>query len=156
MSTNFYWISKEAVQDSIQVHIGKRSAAGSYCFDCGTTLYDGGTVSIHTGDNNEVYGRWLGACPSCSKKASDTHSSKSNSIDTINNLSPFSSKSGISMSNSFTWTLLKHKWTILEMVKTNSSEKVIVNEYGEFFSAKEFFDELDACPIEHQLPVPFS
>lgn len=156
MSTNFYWISKETDQDSIQNHIGKRSAAGSYCFDCGTTLYEGGTDSIHTGENNKVLGGWLEACPSCGKKASDNYSSKSNSIETVNNLSPFSSKRGISMCNSFTWTLLKHKWTILKLVKTNPSEKVIVNEYGVFFNAKEFLEELDACPIEHQLPVPFS
>lgn len=42
------------------------------------------------------------------------------------------------------------------MAKTNPSEKVIANEYGETFSAEEFLDELDVSPIEHQLPVNFS
>ena len=53
MGTNFYWIvtGTAAVpsdvkvpieEDSPEVHIGKRSAAGPYCWDCGVTLCEGG------------------------------------------------------------------------------------------------------------------
>ena len=59
MSTNFYWIK---TPDLLPNHIGKRSAAGLYCYDCGTTLNWYGTTHVHDGGWH-----WHKQCPYCGK-----------------------------------------------------------------------------------------
>ena len=141
MGTNFYW--KKPIQDKeydwdlygdIQVHIGKRSAAGAYCNDCGTTLCEDGTRDVHSSKKQtsafDTRG-WFNECPGCGIPRSE-----------------------LKGCTSFTWTLMKHKWNLVELL--DSDEKVVVNEYDEEFTAKEFLDELSSVRIEFQAPYQFS
>ena len=55
MSTNFYLHTKGE-----EIHIGKRSAAGLYCYKCHTTTCEGGDKAIHTGRSP-----FSKTCPKC-------------------------------------------------------------------------------------------
>ena len=88
MGTNFYWHvdlgqlpTGEAVRidrDDPNVHIGKRSAAGMYCWDCDVTLCKEGKDGVHKGsDIGFSHGidayleaskrRWHECCPNCGR-----------------------------------------------------------------------------------------
>lgn len=59
MSTNFYFRGHRHDGDP-NVHVGKRSAAGHYCWDCHVTLRKGLECRIREGEFN-----WHRACPRC-------------------------------------------------------------------------------------------
>ena len=71
MGTNFYWKKlppelEELVNDKnkdIIMHIGKRSGAGDYCYDCGTTFCEYGDRGVH-----KTLGNWYDKCPICGKE----------------------------------------------------------------------------------------
>ena len=152
MGTNFYWkqLPKELKQYEklikIQIkdkdmnplyHIGKRSGAGKYCMDCGTTFCIHGTTRIHYNDNpyelfSDAYEEaqkyyWYDKCPICGKEGTYICT--------------------------FTWTFMKQK-QLIEQLSLNPktlSKKLIVNEYEEEFTPTEFlWDELGNCPVEYQ------
>lgn len=162
MGTNFYWKKlpdwfKEnakdptADQDSIFMHIGKRSAAGHYCHKCGTTMHRYGTQEIHGHYNPdpsilfrglqdreheqmyiEQYEReesnyWYKTCPCCGSEPEYI--------------------------TSFHWTLMIHKKIIQEYI--NDPTKMIVDEYDDEFTCKEFMDSC-ATPVEYQSASEFS
>lgn len=162
MGTNFYWkkLPKELKQYEKLVqtqtkdkdmylyqelmnplwHIGKRSGAGKYCMNCGTTFCIHGTTRIHYNDNpyelfSDAYEQaqkyyWYDKCPICGKEGTYICT--------------------------FTWTFMKQKEIIrklyAEEVKGRLKEtKLIVNEYDEEFTPKEFWEEeLKNCPVEYQ------
>lgn len=152
MGTNFYWkkLPKELQQYEKLVktqtkdkdmnplyHIGKRSGAGHYCMDCGTTFCIHGTTRIHYNDNpyelfSDEYDKaqkyyWYDKCPICGKEGTYICT--------------------------FTWTFMKQK-QIIEQLSLNPNtlyKKLIVNEYDEEFTPTEFlWDELGNCPVEYQ------
>lgn len=55
MGCNFYTLKDE--------HIGKRSAAGLYCWDCGITLCKDREAGNHLSES-----KWFEACHKCGKK----------------------------------------------------------------------------------------
>lgn len=57
--------------------------------------------------------------------------------------------------DAFTWTLMKHLWTIRELADIGVDEPVVVDECGRTYTPKEFLEIVDACPIQFQLPVEF-
>lgn len=59
MGTNFY-LNKE--------HVGKRSAAGLYCWDCRLTLCRSGESMVHFGGNRDFFL----SCPKCGVKPKTT------------------------------------------------------------------------------------
>src|SRR5437879_5718682 len=73
MGTNFYWRTAATLlptgedvpedSDDPRIHIGKRSAAGPYCWDCDQTLCKDGIDGIHQGKSG-----WYPACPRCGKE----------------------------------------------------------------------------------------
>lgn len=98
MGTNFYWKEipeelkkyKDTVYDEdILKHIGKRSGAGRYCYDCGTTLNKYGSDCVHSTE----YDYWYDKCPICGKEI----------------------KSNIC---SFTWTFLLQKEIVLSKINS--------------------------------------
>ena len=143
MGTNFYWIEKQKWMEKFEKnskidfdddmnifkHIGKRSAAGFYCKSCGATLCEYGTRHVHDTYITMPYGekeiRFHDVCPVCN--------SDKNLIGAC----------------SFTWTFMKHKRELEKLAKKNSDEKVVQDEYGEQFTAKEFLEEVDVS-IEFQ------
>ncbi len=67
VSTNYYAHPRPSEEDDPwgeAGHIGKRNAAGRYCWSCRRTLCAGGESAIHTG-----YGTWLDKCSGCGAPA---------------------------------------------------------------------------------------
>jgi hypothetical protein len=182
MGTNYYWKKDTMIQENMvlgfvgneyeedkdrehcSVHIGKRSAAGLYCFDCGATLCRHGTFDVHSGR-----AEWHEDCPSCGKKREEESSGGTGMRELGFNKEPFEFKKGVKTCSSFCWTLMKHKWKIEELsdkenpcydgiitIPDNQRTKVIVNEYGDEFTASEFMALLQECPIEYQDAEEFS
>lgn len=138
MGTNFYWreVPKEFERykanvekyigaiddnpDNVLLHIGKRSAAGLYCRDCGITLNKHGTGYVHNCDYADW---WYKRCPICGRE-------------------------GVPVS-SFCWTFMKHKWLIEALADEGWTKKLIVDEYGDSYSPIEFLQEINT-PIEFQ------
>ena len=130
MGTNFYWkrIPKEFERykanvenyigdcddtHNVLLHIGKRSAAGLYCHDCGTTLNKYGTGYVHNCD----YSEWYKRCPICGRE-------------------------GVPVS-SFCWTFLGQKWLIVTLAMEGNTEKIIVDEYGKEYTPQEFLNAVN-------------
>ena len=56
---------------------------------------------------------------------------------------------GVSLCCSFTWTKMSHKTNLQRAI--NSPDKVVIDEYGKTYTAREFFEnELDTVVVEHQ------
>ena len=148
MGTNFYWLKKQPWMEEFDTfdeeefnsdnegyifkHIGKRSGMGPYCEKCGASLCKMGSRYAH---NMEVDGlpiRWEEVCPVCHKE---------DNIKTV---------------CSFTWTFMRHKQEIEKLIKNGyGDKKLIENEYGERFTAREFLDELKNVRMESQDAVVF-
>ncbi len=115
-------------QEEYKRHIGKRSSAGPYCWDCGKTLCKGGEGSIHTGSLSSYGSGWWKICPSCGKEPSKNSNSISNCC-------------------SFTWAENPEKFFFKSKVYVKE-DKLIVDEYDREFTCQEFIDMLDSeCPI---------
>jgi len=130
MGTNFY-IKGHNDDDNPKYHIGKRSAAGMYCYDCGVTLCKGGESKVHSGTDE-----WYDACPKCGKKPekeSLNHSAVGKELG-FNNLSEI--KIGVKSCCSFTWA------------RDIGKIKHIVDEYGREYSLEEFKKVIAECPIQ--------
>lgn len=63
MGCNFYIYNPETKELK---HIGKRSAAGRYCWDCGVTLCIDGEYYVHYSDH-----AWYDYCPKCGRTKDD-------------------------------------------------------------------------------------
>jgi hypothetical protein len=127
MGTNFYDASNE--------HIGKRSAAGMWCWDCSATLCIGGTSSVHSG-----HGNWLSACPKCgATKIDETLDDSAVGRELGFNEAPPASKTGVRSCSSFTWAM--HPSMI------SGASVFVKDEYGRAYTAEEFKNVLDECPI---------
>ena len=167
MGTNFYWkklpIDLEPYKDTVDMtdnnnilmHIGKRSAAGLYCLDCGCTFHKYGTDHIH-GEynphsffdkekyNTELKTYWYDKCPVCGKDGTNICT--------------------------FRWTFLKQKEIIEDMSigeiyyekRHEPIPKVIVDEYGQEYTATEFLIDIQipnttvGTVVEYQTANRFS
>jgi hypothetical protein len=125
MGTNFYYKKN--------VHIGKRSAAGFYCWDCNITLCKNGNNSIHQSES-----KWHEKCPKCGKSYLDEGFNSSVGRELGFNKSPYGKKVGVRSCSSFTWAIEKGKIKF----------RKITDEYGRQFSRKEFEKILEECPVQ--------
>lgn len=95
MGTNFY---RDSEHDG---HIGKRSAAGPYCWDCRLTLCKDGETGVHNSSS-----RWYAACPRCGQKPR-TEPLVTSAVGRelgFNNGEP-GPQSGVAGCSSFTWAV---------------------------------------------------
>ncbi|MGH9095132.1 MAG: hypothetical protein ACRDXE_08220 [Acidimicrobiales bacterium] len=68
MGTNFYVAeTSRGAGDESDGHIGKRVAAGPYCWDCRRTFCPGGDAAVHDGGSWP----WPKTCPGCGQPATD-------------------------------------------------------------------------------------
>ena len=151
MGTNFYWKDVETEdRDDVRHHIGKRSAAGLYCWDCGTTLHEGGTTQVHSGK-----GRWHEECPICGGKREA--GTKGTAHVELGFAEPTDvPRTGVSSASSFTWTMMRHKRELEALAGTGGDWKCVVDEYGDEFTAQEFLkSELACVAIEMQYAREF-
>jgi len=145
MGTNFYTLSGK--------HIGKRSAAGQYCWNCNVTLCKGGKENVHSSggfvvtSSNSIFDYikhiktlWYDKCPKCNKEegVEPLHEGASGRELGFNK-EPFKVKSGVTSCSSFTWDVDPITLKRLKYVKS---------EYGEKLTINEFYDMLKECPIQ--------
>ena len=119
MSTNYYFIEGH-------VHIGKRSAAGLYCYVCNVTLCKTGEDDIH------AFGEWYEVCPKCGAKLGD----------------------GVGNCSSFSWAIDQNEFAERSGLSNNitgfktSGQNIIKNEYGVIYTRERFIELLNDCPIK--------
>lgn len=139
MGTNFY-IGEQ--------HIGKRSAAGWYCWDCNISLCVGGDTQVHLSDN------WYDACPYCGKKVvkESLYSSSAGRELGFNKSEP-KKKSGVASCSSFSYAIKPE-----ELVQKLNAGCTVVNEYGDKYTPRQFLEILNECPIRlyHMIGQEFS
>lgn len=131
MGTNFYWREtprefkryKANVENyigncddnpnNVLLHIGKRSAAGLYCYECGTTLNKHGTDYAH----DCMYDDWYEVCPICGREGTPICT--------------------------FRWTFMKHKWLIEKLAGEGCRQYLIVDENDEEYTPLEFLQAVE-------------
>lgn len=142
MGTNFYdekYKCKHCGQDSAldpQYHIGKRSAAGLYCWDCGITLGKRGEVGVHYSESG-----WYDKCQKCGKSPIKESLGEGAAGRELGfNKSSYKKKKGVASCSSFRWAMTKKQYKKI---------KKIVDEYGRKYTKKEFEKMLEECPIQY-------
>ena len=121
--------------DEYKSHIGKRSAAGYYCWDCKTTLKIGGEAKVH------YDGEWYDECPKCgASKHVETLDDSSAGRELGFNKSNTSKHNGVRTVSSFNWAIDP------ETLDSVLNEKTY-NEYGDDFTKEEFKNLISDCPI---------
>ena len=149
MGTNFYTLSGK--------HIGKRSAAGMFCWDCNVTLCKKGKSEVHSSYGyvvhddgkgvleslaeycNYINQFWYDKCPKCHKEESKEKIHEGASGRELGfNKKPLK-RQGVSSCSSFSWDVEPEKIKKLKFVKS---------EYGERLTINEFYDILQECPIQ--------
>ncbi len=148
MGTNFY-LGKYVYETKYENHIGKRSAAGLYCWDCDETLIIGGKDMIHKG-NTGVYDN----CPKCGqKKTKETIEESSGGLELgFGDRYNFKRKKGVQTCSSFTWAMGPDNLR-------DSRKRIIYDEYGNKYTKKEFFKMVkNTCPVQfyHSIGRNFS
>lgn len=130
MGTNFYKMDG--------THIGKRSAAGMYCFDCNVTLCARGPNAVHEGRSN-----WHDQCPECGKKyIPDKLEESSAGLELGFNKNPINANEGVKSCSSFTWAISKQDFY-------RSWVRKVKDEYGRVYTKKEFIKMLDSYPLHY-------
>lgn len=138
MGTNFYW---DGMGD--EQHIGKRSAAGRWCWDCDVTLKVGGRKQVHLG------GDWLDECPLCARPfvPSDVAWSGPVGVELGFSEPQVARPTGVGTCSSFTWA--QHPEHVATRCEEHADEEVIVDEYGRRLTGRAFLDMLRSnCPLQ--------
>lgn len=157
MGTNYYikgydkrQSDGECVYDDCDpaVHIGKRSAAGLFCFDCGVTLCKGGKERIHFSQYD-----WHDACPQCGKTRDEEKLTESSAgLELGFNKNATAKKTGVKSCSSWTWAMNKQDQLNQRLAEMGQDPqgKCVVNEYGDEFTLAEFLELIDACPVHYE------
>ena len=131
MGTNYYLTGykNDDEKDSAEFHIGKRSAAGLFCFDCGVTLCKGGVREVHHSSSGprtyiELHKQlnsiqqlkeerkrdWHSTCPFCGQeKTKESISEGSAGIELGFNKNLTEIKTGVKSCSSFSFAMLGWK-----------------------------------------------
>ena len=135
MGTNFYWtrVVKFRKDDDPKVHIGKRSAAGMYCWDCGLTIRD-----------------WRKECPKCRQKPVKEGLSAGPAAVELGFAEPRKERpTGVRGYSSFAWAQEPDRVREKCLKFHNRFLRVIVDEYGWKMTGRKFVRMLDAnCPVQ--------
>ena len=158
MGTNFYWRDPVDItdrtgapwepdlsQDDPRIHIGKRSAAGLYCWDCDVTLCKGGNDAIHHGISD-----WHDRCPRCgaSKSPNEARVMVSSSAVELGFAKPATKrKTGVCGAASFSWAQDPER--VGAICEQSADTPIIEDEYGTVLTGKGFLVMLRSnCPIQ--------
>src|SRR6266567_3761938 len=144
MGTNFYL--KLNLPDDLtgrkQIHLGKRSAAGLWCWLDNVTLCKGGKAEIHM-----VHSGWHDECPICGQTKIDEPLSESTVGRELGfNKNPPKIKTGVVTCCSFTWAIGPEE---VEQRMDKSNYRPIIDEYDRPYTLEEFQDVLRECPIRY-------
>lgn len=153
MGCNFYWKDVEAdSNEDLLRHIGKRSAAGQYCWDCGITLVARDSRDVHFSS-----GQCFDECPNCGATLEGDLTRSTAAVE-LGFAEPTEvPRKGITSASSFVWTMMRHKWYLQALVAMGDEEKRVIDEYGSEYTAAEFLDNaLASVAIETQYAGVFS
>jgi hypothetical protein len=141
MGCNFYTLRGK--------HIGKRSAAGMYCWDCGVPLNKEGEKGVHKSHSENCKHKGslvcdclvLKQCPKCGKKIEKEKFENSSVARELGfNKNKPSKKTGVKSCSSFSWAISPSKLNKYLFLK---------DEYGRIISRSTFEKEiLSECPIQ--------
>lgn len=161
MGTNFFvrGYRRVGVDDmDPKYHIGKRSSAGRYCWDCGATLCKDGEAAIHFGKSE-----WYDACPKCGQKhvKEPLQASTAGRELGFNKTVP-TRKSGVASCCSFLWAMsedrlkeitekkkISRAWRTAKTLEGKEPDKIIEDEYGTLYTREEFEQVLEECPVRY-------
>lgn len=153
MSTNFYWkVEKQILPtgDEVEyermdpaVHIGKRSAAGLFCWDCGVTLCSGGISKVHHGYE------FLKECPKCGMAKNGKKDNNAPALVELGFSPPRSGRpSGVTGACSFSWA--QDPVRVRLICSDHLDDELIEDEYGRPLTCGEFLEMIATnCPIEY-------
>lgn len=164
MGTNFYWkltpalptlptslktpfgedvpVTVSVNTDDPKVHIGKRSGAGPYCWDCRLTLCKGGVAKIHTGRSD-----FFDACPKCGQKRNTNALPHSTMVELGFKSPDVVVPKGVEGAASFSWA--QDPVRVRAFCQAHPEESIIEDEYGVSLTGTGFLQMLEAnCPIE--------
>lgn len=146
MGTNFYWKDKPEDADDMdpQWHIGKRSAAGMYCWDCDATLCEGGKAAIH----QSRYG-FHEQCPKCGQAPTKEGLDVPNPVSVeLGFSSPRDGRpTGVRGTSSFSWA--QDAEAARASCEQNMDSEAVVDEYGRVSTGREFLRMLRSnCAVE--------
>lgn len=148
MGTNFYFVAEDGLFE--RVHIGKRSAAGYYCWDCDLTLHKDGfreypdpNVSFWNDNRKGVHfnQNWSDHCTYCGKQKeeeNDWDDSVGRELG-FNKKKPHK-KNGVKTASSFSWAIRPSKFF-------RNRQRKIRDEYNRKYTFEEFLGVLDECPM---------
>lgn len=156
MGTNFYLRGHRFSSDPVY-HIGKRSAAGPYCWDCKMTLCKEGESRVHYSES-----QWYAECPQCGKYPNENPSQSSVARELGFNKTIPKTKEGVASCCSFSWAMDPVRFQRLcanppklfcsecERGYPKDEEDIwIMDEYGTLYTTDEFLHVLKECPIRY-------
>lgn len=158
MNTNFYWHAPETEftlptgetvfsgvdRSTMAMHIGKRSVAGLFCWDCGVTLCNLGPEGVHSSSGEKG---WYKKCPKCgAEPVSEGLKSGPVAVE-LGFAKPRPERpKGVRGCSSFIWQQEPEK--VKAACKAFADKLVIEDEYRQQYTGQEFLDMLEFnCPI---------
>lgn len=150
MGTNFHWLKLDDGRtaddfDDLgdpEIHIGKRSAAGWFCWDCMVPLVEGGATMVH-----QSAARCLDACPKCgaAKPERSTHNPVMVELGFAE--SAVQRPTGVSGASSFSWAQTPS--VVRARCEQHCDDELVSDEYGRRMTGGDFLRMLNSnCPIE--------
>ena len=152
MGTNFFWLVKQTNVatnaceiykcEDPGIHIGKRSAAGYYCWDCNNSL---AKQASEVPDSESHY-----TCPYCGSKSIKEDLGNSAVGIELGFAKPvIERKKGVASCSSFSWAQAKTK--IISIIAcTPIDSETIVDEYARCYTGRDFLVMVEAnCPIQY-------
>lgn len=164
MGTNFYWIKNEeghlpggiTGEAEFLEHIGKRSAAGQYCWDCGVPLVEPGRRSDGYGQvfvsDDVVHGGKPRAtkCPVCWKepdpKRTDLRTPGNPAGVELGFAAPLQQRpSGVCGASSFLWA--QEPARVFRILGSFPDTKLMRDQYGAEYTGREAHELLMSIPL---------
>jgi hypothetical protein len=144
MSTNFF-LAGHRYDGDPECHIGKRSAAGMYCWDCELTLCKGGEARIHAGE-----AEWEPCCPRCGQVCAPREPGvwRGPVAVELGFAEPETERPrGVQGAASFTWAMEPGRLGVY--LREHASEPAVEDEYGRLLTGEKFWQMIQAnCPIQ--------
>ncbi len=162
MGTNFYLHGYRSFSNMDPTfHIGKRSAAGLYCWDCRLTLCKWGEGQIHTAKvvlppdaptrgleslaahfKADREQNWHATCPRCgAAPAEESLSNNAAGRELGFNTGPLAAKRGVASCSSFSWAMPRERL---------AGRRVVYDEYDRRSTLRQFLDDVLAeCPVQY-------
>lgn len=149
MGTNFYWINPNDIEVPTEFfdrwHVGKRSAAGWYCYDCRVPVVRGGDINlVHTSHDVVV-----DACPKCGQGRPKQDGIPDAALVELGFGKPRQARAakGVSTCSSFSWA--QEPTFAQRICEQRADETIIADEYGRELTGQQFAQMLFAnCPIQ--------